>query len=234
MRALILVPILAATATAHADVEAAREDIVDMRRGRMPSRSEALGWTEDGAFVFRRTSCVVQDLSDIPSCRVEIDVAKGRRTESHVLFSVTWEIGCAEAFDGPPDPALGCWAIPTDAASTFLAAERELREKLGPLTEGTRTGRRLGNGALAIVEYGDPQAGRRRAALALVKDGRWRALRVIWNVDDGGDEFLRGAPSIDRVERSPDGTSLAIVSSLSHAEDDYYWTSYRVDVVPVP
>ena len=60
MRALILAPLFVAS-VARADVESARNDIVDMRKGRMPARSEVLGWTDDGAFVMRRTDCVVQD-----------------------------------------------------------------------------------------------------------------------------------------------------------------------------
>jgi len=233
VRALILVPLLAATA-AHADVEAAREDIVDMRKGRMPARSAVLGWTDDGSFVIRRTSCEVQDLSNIPSCHVWIDVARGGRTKSHSLFSAEWAIGCVEAWDGPPDPSLGCWTISTEAASAFLAAERNVMAELGSLTPGTKIGRELLVGRLSIVKYEDEPADRRRAAIALVKGGRWKALRIIWSVETGKDEFLRKTPSIDHVEQSPDGESIAVTSVLSHAETDFYWTSQRVDVLPMP
>jgi hypothetical protein len=45
---------------------------------------------------------------------------------------------------------------------------------------------------------------------------------------------LRGDPSIERIERSPGDSSLAIVTSLSHAEHDFWWQTFDVTVVPVP
>lgn len=233
MRAWILAPLFVAS-VAHADVESARNDIVDMRKGRMPARSEVLGWTDDGAFVLRRTDCVVQDLSDIPSCSVSIDVARGKQVRSHRLFAAEWAIGCVEAFDGPPDPALGCWNISTEQASAFLAAERKIMAGLGTLTPGTAIGRDVPAGRLAILRYEDEPADRRRAAIVTVKNGRWKPLRIIWSVETGKDEFLRSNPTIERLERSPDGASIAVVTALSHAETDFYWTSYRIDVLPMP
>src|SRR5690242_8090748 len=88
MRLLVLV---ALTSIAHAD---ARQDIVDIRHRRMPNHTDVLGWTADGAFVLRRTTCEVQDLSDIPSCGVSIDVASTTGTASHGLFGATWAIDC--------------------------------------------------------------------------------------------------------------------------------------------
>ena len=228
MRALILVPLLAAT-TAHADVQEAREDIVDMRKGRMPARVAALGWTEQGAFVYRETDCNYQDVADIPRCSVTIYVAERGKTSGSLLFSLEWA-GCGSGVE--PGPA--CWAITTEQASRFIKGERELREKLGPLTAGTKLGRELPGGTLSVVRYEDQPADKRRAAIVVVKNGRWKPLKIIWSVATGKDEFLRGDPWIERVERSPDGTSVAIVTGLSHAETDYYWQSRAISVLPAP
>jgi hypothetical protein len=61
VRSSIVISLLAATTVAHAATEPARDDIVDIRHGRMPDRAAALGWTDGGAFVFRRIVCSVQD-----------------------------------------------------------------------------------------------------------------------------------------------------------------------------
>ena len=229
MRALILVLLFVAT-TAHADVESARNDIVDMRKGRMPARTEVLGWTEQGAFVFREIDCRLQDLSDIPQCGVAIYVAERGKTKGYSLFAAEWAIGCGDG----ADPALACWTITTEQASAFLKAERELREKLGPLTAGTSIKRELPGGTLAVVRYEDQPADRRKAAIVLVKNGRWRPLKVISSVETGSNTFIRKDPVIQRVERSPDGGSIAIVTSSSFADTDYYWESRSVDVLTAP
>lgn len=229
VRLLILGSLLAAS-TAHADVEEAREDIVDMRKGRMPSRVSVLGWTEQGAFVFRETECDRQDVVDAPACHVAIFVAERGKTRSFPMFSTEWPSDCRE----PADVALGCWTITTEAASAFLAAERDLRARLGPLTAGTPIDRVLPAGRLSVVRYEDQPADRRKAAIVLVKGGRWRALKVISSIETGSNTFLRRAPVIERVERSPDGDSLAIVTASSYADTDYYWQQRGVDVVPVP
>lgn len=229
MRALILVPLFAA-ANAHADVEPAREDIVDMRKGRMPSRVAALGWTEQGAFVVRETDCGYQDLSDQPNCQVTIYVAERGKTAAFQLFNGWWEIGCGRDGDPPPE----CWTITTEAASAFIKAERALMEKLGPLTAGTAAKRELPGGRLSVVRYEDQPADRRKAAIALVKGGRWKPLAIISSVETGSNTFLRNDPAIERVERSPDGESLAILTSSSFADSDFYWTSRTVTVLPMP
>jgi hypothetical protein len=234
VRVPLLFGLLAVSSPVLADGEPARDDIVDIRHGRMPARAAALGWTGAGAFVYRRTACNVQDLSDVPQCVVMIDVGERGQTRSHALFSATWEIGCIEYRGAAPDPALGCWTIPTAEASRFIAAERDLRATLGPLTPGTGIGPDLPAGRITGVRYEDEPADRRRAAIVLAKAGRWRTLTRIWSVGIGTDESLRHDPTILHVERSPDGRSLAIVSSLAHVEDDYYWDTYRVDVVPMP
>lgn len=228
MRVLILVPLFVAT-TAHADVESAREDIIDMRKGRMPSRTEVLGWTEDGAFVLRETDCNNQDVVGIPACSVTIHVGARGRTSAFSLFSLEWpDCGLGAG------PGAGCWTITTEQASRFLKAEREVRERLGPLTAGTRLGRELANSRLAVVRYEDEPADRRKAAIALVKGGRWRPLKVISSVESGSNTFLRRDPVIERVERSPDGASIAIVTLSSFADTDFWWESRRIDVLPVP
>ena len=86
----------------------------------------------------------------------------------------------------------------------------------------------------SFIKYDDGLLGLRRAALALVKGGRWKPLRIIWSARSGSDEFLRKGTGIELVEQSPDGESVAVVSALSHAETDYYWTSRSVDVLPLP
>lgn len=225
----LLLVLLTMTSIAHAD---ARDDIVDIRHRRMPNRTAVFGWTDDGAFVLRRTSCVVQDLSDIPSCEVTVDVASRGHTVSHLLFNATWEIDCVEK--EKPAAALGCYKIPTADAMEFIAAERELLASLGPFHAGTPTTSVLASGTLKAVRYDDVAADRHRAALVLSRGGRWRPLHVLWSVETGKDEFLRSEPSIEHIERSPDGTSLAIVTMLSHAEDDFYWETFDVTVVPAP
>jgi hypothetical protein len=231
VRALILVSVLAAASSAHADVEAAREDIVDMRKGRMPAHREVLGWTEQGAFVFRESDCGYQDLSDQPYCHVTIYVAERGKTASYLLFNGWWEIGCGRAEYAPPAE---CWKITTEQASAFIRAERELREKLGPLTAGTSIKRELANGTLTVVRYEDQPADRRKAAIALLKNGRWKPLAVISSVETGSNTFIRKGPVIERVERSPDGESIAVLTSAQFADTDYYWTSRGVDVLPMP
>jgi hypothetical protein len=57
MRPLLCLALLASTTSVRADVEPARDDIVDIRHGRMPSRTRTLGWTDAGAIVVRRTIC---------------------------------------------------------------------------------------------------------------------------------------------------------------------------------
>jgi hypothetical protein len=234
VRVPLLLGLLVMSSPVLAESEPARDDIVDIRHGRMPVRAAALGWRDSGAFVYRRTACSVQDLSDIPQCSVVIDVAAGGQTRSNSLFAATWEIGCVESRDATPDPTLGCWKIPTAEASRFISAERALLATLGPLTPGTRIGPDLPAGRITVVRYEDERADRRRAAIVLANKGRWRPLAMIWSVGIGTDEFLRREPTIVHLERSPDGASLAIVTSLAHAEDDYYWDTYRVDVIPMP
>ncbi len=226
IRMRLLLVLLTMTTIAHAD---AREDIVDIRHRRMPNRTAVLGWTAEGAFVLRRTSCIVQDLSDSPSCAVTIDVASRDRTVSHLLFNATWEIDCVEK--EMPAAALGCYKIPTADAMKFIAAERELLASLGSLRAGTPS---LASGTVKAIRYDDDAADRRRAALVLSSGGRWRPLHVLWSVETGKDEFLRSDPAIEHIERSPDRTSLAIVTMLSHAEDDFYWETFDLTVVPAP
>lgn len=227
MRAVLL-GVLALASPAAADVDQARDDIVDIRRGRMPDRSAALGWTRDGAFVHRRTDCHVEDLSDTPRCEVELLVAGPRGTERHPVFAATWSADCVEH---PERKDPGCWAIPTEDASRFLARERALLASLGPLAPGTRTKTALAGGTLVGVRYEDAASDRRRAALALVRDGRWQPLRVLWSVPGSRDEYLRSDPAIAWVEWSPDGAWLAVVSHLAHADTDFYFATHRVDVL---
>ncbi len=228
MRAWIVLPLLVVS-TAHADVESARDDIVDMRKGRMPNRVAALGWTEQGAYVYRETECNWQDVVGMPACHVTIYVADRRRTQAFPLFSAEWSSECADTASSAT-----CYAITTEAASAFLAAERKVMADLGTLTPGTAIGRDAAGGKLSVIRYEDEPADRRRAALALVKGGRWKPLRILWSVESGKDEFLRGNPLIERVERSPDGETLAVVTQLSHAEDDFWWTTRGITLVPTP
>lgn len=139
MRPLLALAVLTAASVAHAD---ARQDIVDMRHHRMPNHTEALGWTEDGAFVLRRTGCA--------------------------------------------------------------------------------------------VHYNDEAGDRRRVAIVLSSGGHWRPLRVISSIEMDSNQFMRSAPRIDQVERSPDGTSLAIVTTLPFVDSDFYFDCHGLDVVENP
>lgn len=229
MRLWFALALLASASVAHAD---ARQDIVDIRHGREPNRAEVLGWTADGAFVLRRTACEVQDLSDIPSCGVSIEVASRDRRESHPLFGKEWAIDCVEK--DRPDASLGCWEISTGEAMKFIRAETDVLAKLGPLRAGTTLGTELASGTLEAVAYSDADAKWRRVAIVLSSGGRWRPLRVISKIDMDSDQFIRRNPTIDRVERSPDGASLAIVTTLPFMELDFYFDCHGLDVVANP
>ncbi len=231
MRALAIVAVLCGTA--RADVEEARDDLVEMRHGRMPFRVRVLGWMDDGGYAVRRTDCHIQDDSGLPQCEITIVVARPAGTTTHALFSTSWDPDCGlSEVTSRPAPAT-CWAISGAEASKLLATERSLRARLGSFTPGTPVAPPFDVAGGRITVAGYDTANQRRAAIVLASGGKWRPLRVIWKVDSGRDEFMRRY-GVERVERSPDGKWLAVSADLHHAEDDYYWETFPTVVVPMP
>lgn len=114
----VLLALLAVSTVAWADGEPVRDDIVDIRHGRMPDRRVFLGWTADGRAVAHQVLCAPQN--DNPRCEATLVVATERGAETTMLFSIG-EVGLD---------------ISTDLASRAIRAERDALAKLGPLTKG--------------------------------------------------------------------------------------------------
>lgn len=106
--------------TAHGD---ARQDIVDIRHGRLPVRHELLGWRADGRAVFRTTTCSEGGTTE---CHAElVTVGAGGVSQTTVLLDLV-EVYCE---GGAP-----CDALPHDVARDFIRKEARAIAAQGPLT----------------------------------------------------------------------------------------------------
>lgn len=216
---------LVAASSARGDVPHAREDIVELRHGRLPNRWIALGWTGSDAFALRDTDCGLQDDSGIPRCAVSIAIADTHGTRREPLYGATW---------GECSGSGACFAVSGSDAQQFMQRERDVTTALGALTPGVAVGREVAGGTLAIVQTASDD--KRSAAIVLQRGARSVPLAVIFQTSLDGDLFLRGGrpPSIDHVERSPDGKWLALATTLHTVELDYYEDVRDVSVVPMP
>jgi hypothetical protein len=159
---LVVLASLAAVAVSPTDAPDARNDIVDIRHGRTPTRHRLLGWTIEGAAVMRDIECDVNDGSGIPFCRATITVAPLRgRAKTHVLLDISWpefKFGCTEA----------CYPLAYRTALKFIRAEQRVLVALGPLAPAVKQTQpwHLGPLPLRLDRRGS------RAALVTVRDCR--------------------------------------------------------------
>lgn len=221
----------------------ARNDIVDIRHGRMPLRTRALGWTAGGEFVLRSTHCQAPTATGFPECSVAFLVAApGKPTRSNVVFSHRWgddgnEIaGCPTEMGWPPSPF--CW-IDQPSASLFLAAERAVLTKLGPLRAGTAQAQpfHLGTRRLALDSTDDIPA---RLVSVAGRDVQQLEVTVRDTPCTPDDNLCSSSVHVDRmqilsVHESPDGASVAVLSRYVMRLGRWWsGTTYVLGAYPVP
>ncbi|MBS1124111.1 MAG: hypothetical protein H6Q90_6339 [Deltaproteobacteria bacterium] len=222
------------------DLDDARNDIVDIRHGRMPSRVRALGWTLNHELAVRVTNC--QESTSVrgdPSCEATLIVlAPGKPARTHVLFASTWDDThvdesrakqCPDSFVRPQSPV--CW-IDQPAASRFLATERALRANLGVLSPAPSQRRpfHLGSHHLEL----------RGGTMVAVRDGKATMLGVTVRQDQcsGNDDHCLNTiidrENIEAVYDSPDGNAVAVVARYAtHSGHDFHNTFYDVKLFPI-
>lgn len=206
--------------------EDARNDIVDIRRGRMPLRTRALGWTAEGAFVFRVTDCQAPSTTGAPECAVRLVIAApGAPARQHLLFWQQWgevdRAGCTSTDLGWPTQPM-CW-IDQAQASLFLATERTLRQQLGALAPATAQGRpfHLGTRRLALDTTEDPREPDALVRLVAVEGRDVQVLEVPMRQHpcDPSDALCTSDVHLDRAQilavyEAPNG-DLAVVSRFT-------------------
>jgi hypothetical protein len=219
-RALVIVFMLGAGAIARADdlTADARDDVVDIRHHRMPTRHAVLGWTADGAAVIRRTDCGWQDGSGFPFCDVTISIVRADRpAEVHPLLSL-----------GRDDEG-ECCAIDTGTAMAFIRGEAALRAQLGPLAPGIAqvAGFRIGDAPLAL-QVDDGVTGR-----LVASRGGDVVMATMWDRDPDGDTRTRAATITD-VVASQDGVREVVLVREDTGGGDFFATAFHATVLAVP
>lgn len=207
--------------------EDARNDIVDIRHGRMPLRTRALGWTAEGAFVFRVTDCQAPSTTGAPECAVRLVVAApGMPARQHLLFWQQWgegdRAGCTSTDMGWPTQPM-CW-IDQAQASLFLATERTLRQQLGALVPAPSQARpfHLGTRRLALDTSEDPREPDALVRLVAVDGRDVQVLEVPMRQHpcDPSDSLCTSDVHLDRAQllavyEAPNGGALAVVSRFT-------------------
>lgn len=224
MRFLTCVAVLAIGFTAYADPEPVRDDIVDLRHGRLPTPLRFLGWTADGRAVLHVAQYAFQDASCAPegSSTLVIVPAKGTSVSIDVLVpEVNERIPyCSDAWP---------WRVPTDLASRAIRAESEALAALGPLQPATPT---------SVPEFslvrGDCWVHLATGAL-----GRRRTISRVFTIGpkacitNGHDLGIHDARIVD-VHASPDGRSVAVTVNVTTLSLDSYGSSLQTVVVATP
>ncbi len=205
----------------------ARADLRDLRRGELPVRHEALGWTNDGRFAVRTLAC---SLGGTTACRAEVRIVGGAETEVHELLDVV-EVYC--------DAGSPCEALPADVGVQFVHAEEAAMASLPRLTTTEPVGR--------LSEAFGEVAGEATSFETFVRAAHVEDLDVPGAIADlvvrAGRSRVRVAslsPAHQRIEGldlvavhpSPDGKRLAVVTNVGPG--DMCWGPFwEVSVVVV-
>ncbi len=195
-----------------AAAEPIRDDIVDLRHGRLPNRRVFLGWTADDRAVVHVASCGVNDGGG-PFCSSVLEVTDRSGTSSTVLLVPA----CGEC---DPYSDTFRYQVPTEVASKAIRAAAQKLAALGPLrassaspTADARITRTTCSVAVAIGEA--------TTKVSLGKDC----------IANGGSESIQSA-NVRDVHRSPDGAVLAITIAMDVKWME--WSGPRVIVKVVP
>jgi hypothetical protein len=207
---IVLAVLLASGALARAD-EPVRDDIVDLRHERVPSRRVFVGWTADNQAVVHVVDCGFGDGGGA-WCKSTLEVIGENKVEIPILQPE--EIGelYGEKF---------LWGVSSELASKAIRAERAAFAKLGPLQpSATDAPHVAANGWKCNVE------------LFIDKQQRtWNALGRHCVYEGGGTSFW-GAQVLD-VQLSPDRTRLAVSLRVESKHEEYRSSSMETRVLSV-
>jgi hypothetical protein len=200
---------------AHAD-EPVRDDIVDLRHERLPSRRVFLGWTADNRAVIHAVDCGEGD-GGSQFCSTKLEIVSKAKTESLPILEPPRRSG--------PDADGFPWQVSTELASKAIRAERAALAKLGTLQPSAPgplpAAAANGNGCNVDVAVGKQPQLRVRA---LGKECLY----------EGGNAVYEGADVIDR-KLSPDRKLIAVTVRVIEKYTEYrtpYTTTYVIAVTP--
>lgn len=206
---LVLVLLLTAS-LAHAD-EPVRDDIVDLRHARVPSRRVLLGWTADNCAVVHVADCGFGDGGGA-WCTSTLEVI-GARTQVIALLApeaVVDEYG-----------ETARWQVSGELASKAIRAERAALATLGPLQPSAP-------GAPHVTAGGGPC----RIDLRIGEHKHsWHALGSQC-LQDGGITTYSGATVLD-AQLSPDRTWIAVSLRIASRTGEYRGSAMETRVLAV-
>lgn len=198
MRCLLLLLVVTA---AHA--QPVRDDIVDLRNGRSPSRRSSLGWTADNRFVVHVADCDFGDGRG-PFCASSLEVTDERGTTEQTTLL---DLGCNPCTRGD---------VPTALAMTAIRAERDALRLLGTLTPSPLASPpdvRVTSTSCRI----EVRHGKRRAKLELGANC----------LHEGGNDAILDARLV-AVATSPDGGTLAVTIGIEGSSGEFKNTQTKV------
>jgi hypothetical protein len=212
IRLVMIVLLLSQTATAIADSEPVREDIVDIRHQREPQRRVVLGWTKDNRIAVHVAHC--PETGGEARCPVWFEVTAGRKTTRTDLFYADC-LKC-EGGDGIP------WAVPTELASKAIRAERAAIDALGPLQPSAE-----GPKPKVEVRMIDDEC---RVDLVIGKKTLRGVIQESSCLPKGGNISYWGAEFYS-VEVSPDRSRLAVTIRMRTRAEEYFSDWDKVVIV---
>lgn len=195
---------------AHAD-EPVRDDIVDLRHQRVPSRRVFVGWTADNQAVVHVADCGTGDGGGA-WCTSALEVIGKKKVAIPIMKAE--EI--ADQYSGN-----FMWGVSSELASKAIRAERAALARLGPLQPSAPSPPRItASGWECNVDLRIDEHKR-----------TWHALGRHCLFEGGNDSYW-GATVLD-TQLSPDRTLLAVSLRIESKSGEYRSTSMETRVLAV-